>query len=311
MSRALSAVNAKPVFPTFSLDSPGKRCMGDTWQSIVVPPPDLGPDVHVYNTPSGGRYFLYRNFITTDNLYHHAVLATFLRATRLAQQYIDSEQHLSEAGSDSLEITIMVRCISPSDPKISYYIADHTHQTLQWFHNDRPKYYNTNSTRMRDCAEYWHHRSKFPMHRHCTQADRAEVVSLLNGIVSNQGDANIDRAVIEGYVRKLNNIPSSPVLTDHQTSTLADIHSEVLKHSLPSFYFASQSFKGKLYKSFLGMSMPRFVHNRMHGNPEVSVSHVMEEHLRHLNRPNPHVHSRIHTGESPQGPLSPSNSNSS
>ncbi|KAL5638250.1 hypothetical protein ACGC1H_005071 [Rhizoctonia solani] len=269
--------------------------MADTWQSIAVPPPDLGPDVHIYNTHSIDRYFLYRNFITTNNLYHHAVLATFLRATRLAQQYIDSKQYPFEAGSDNLEITIMIRCISPSDPKISYYITDHTHRTLKWFHNDIPKCYNMNSTRMRDCAEYWYHRSKFPVHRHCTPADRAEVVSLLDGIL-NQNDANIDRAVMEGYVRKLDNIPSSPVLTDHQTSLLAEIHSEVLKHSLPSFYFASQSFRGKLYKSLLGLSMPRFIHNRMHGNPEVTISQVMEEHLRYLNRASPGMHSTIHTG---------------
>ncbi|KDN40132.1 hypothetical protein RSAG8_08332, partial [Rhizoctonia solani AG-8 WAC10335] len=240
--------------------------------------------IPVYNTHSNKRYFMYGNFITPNNLYHHAALATFLRATRLAQQCIDSEQHPFEAGSDNLEITIIIRCISPSHPKISYYIVDHTHRTLKWFHNDVPRCYSMNSIPMRDCAEYWHHRSKFSVHKHCTPADRAEVVSLLDGIL-NQDDANVDRMAMEGYVRKLDNIPSSATLTDHQTSILAEVHSEVLKYSLPTFYSANLSFKGKLYKSFLGLLMPRFVHNRTHGIPEVTVSQVIQEHLRHTPSP--------------------------
>jgi hypothetical protein len=92
---------------------------------------------------------------------------------------------------------------------------------------------------MRECAEYWHHRSKFPVHRHCTQNDRTDVAELLDGmLVRSRGkiinflsyaqvptacdtdDPYLDRGEIEQHIRKLDNIPLLPPLTDHQTSVL-------------------------------------------------------------------------------------------
>ncbi|KAH7311160.1 hypothetical protein B0J17DRAFT_382854 [Rhizoctonia solani] len=212
-------ITLQSVFPTFSLDNRGKKCMDDTWQSINIP--DLGPDIHVYNTHSNNRYFKHRNFITSNNLYNSAVLEIFNQTTLLIQQCVDSEQHPLEAGGDNVEFVIIIRCISPNDPKVSYYIADHGSQKVKWLHDDVPRCYNMDTgVGMRDCAEYWHHRSKFPVHRHCIPADRDEVARLLTGILSS-GDPNVDRVEIEGYVRKLGSVPLASALTDHQTSILA------------------------------------------------------------------------------------------
>ncbi|KAJ1305942.1 hypothetical protein OPQ81_010660 [Rhizoctonia solani] len=312
MLRVFSTPNFKPVFPTFSLDERGKKCMNDSWRPITMLPPNLGPNIDVYNTHSSHRYFKHGKFITPNNLYHPGVLTTFLRATRSIQGFIDSEQHPFETTGDRLEITIVIRCISPKKPEISYYIADHTDKTVRWLHGHVPRCYNTDADpRMRDCAEYWHHRSKFSVHRHCTPDDRAEVATLLKGMLDpSQGDANVDRPEIENYMRKLDNIPLSSPLTDHQTSILAEIYSEALKHSLPAFYSPSPSLKGKLYKSLFGWPIPRFIHNHTHRNPGASVSQVIQEHLQQPNHPTTPRHPSRHTEDSPPQTPSQSSSNS-
>ncbi|CAE6353317.1 unnamed protein product [Rhizoctonia solani] len=183
MSRTIPGANLKPAFPTFSLDKGGKGCMDTSWQSNVSPAAALEPSIDVYNTGSNNRYF--KNAV--------------------------------------IEIAIIVRCISLNNPKLSYYIADHAQKTVRWLGGDTPKCYNVNvDVRMRDCAEYWHHRSKFPVHRHCTPEDRAEVAAVLDGMLDrSENNPELDRGEIEQYIRKLDNIPSSPPLTNHETSTLA------------------------------------------------------------------------------------------
>ncbi|KAF8756678.1 hypothetical protein RHS01_04524 [Rhizoctonia solani] len=202
---SLSVTNLKPIFPTISLDQPGKRCMDATWQSIV---PSVAPEPNttVHNTRLNNRYFKSGNFLTYNNIYHPDVLSVFLRAKNVIQDRI---QDLLDTRSDSIEIAIAIRCISSSSPKVSYYIVDHAHKTVRWLDNSTPKCYHVNvDIQMRDSAEYWHHRSKFSVHRHCLQEDRVEVAALLNAMLgASQNDPDLDQEEIKQYIRRLENIP--------------------------------------------------------------------------------------------------------
>ncbi|CEL52541.1 hypothetical protein RSOLAG1IB_05745 [Rhizoctonia solani AG-1 IB] len=297
MSRSLSLGNFKSVFPSFSLHKGGKKCMSANWQASASLSATREPGISVYNTGSNNRYFKYRNFVTPNNLDHPEVLSTFLHATASIQDRIDSQPHSFEARGNDIEITIIVRCIS-SNPKISYYIADHAQRTIRWLGSDVPKCYNANiDIRMRECAEYWHHRSKFPVHRHCTQNDRTDVAELLDGmLVRSRDDPYLDRGEIEQHIRKLDNIPLLPPLTDHQTSVLATVHSEALKHSLPGFYSLHPSLKSKLCQSLFGRSFQRFTHNHTHMNPSIVVPRVMQSHVQRQRQSITSPHSSEDTG---------------
>ncbi|KAF8706724.1 hypothetical protein RHS03_04739, partial [Rhizoctonia solani] len=298
MSYSLSVTNLKPIFPTISLDQPGKRCMDATWQSIV---PSVAPEPNttVHNTRLNNRYFKSGNFLTYNNIYHPDVLSVFLRAKNVIQDRI---QDLLDTRSDSIEIAIAIRCISSSSPKVSYYIVDHAHKTVRWLDNSTPKCYHVNvDIQMRDSAEYWHHRSKFSVHRHCLQEDRAEVAALLNAMLgASQNDPDLDQEEIEQYIRRLENIPLLSPFTDDQTSTLAIIHSEALQHSLPAFYLPSPSIKNKLCQSLFGRSVTRFIHNHAHVNPHTSMPRVVQSHSHRWSQPNANAsHSNRHTGTTP------------
>ncbi|ELU39190.1 hypothetical protein AG1IA_06791 [Rhizoctonia solani AG-1 IA] len=131
MSYSLSVTNLKPIFPTISLDQPGKS----------VPSVAPEPNITVHNTRLNNRYFKSGNFLTYNNIYHPDVLSVFLRAKNVIQDRI---QDLLDTRSDSIEIAIAIRCISSSSPKVSYYIVDHAHKTVRWLDNSTPKCYHVN-----------------------------------------------------------------------------------------------------------------------------------------------------------------------
>lgn len=138
-------------------------------------------------------------FLTPNDLADPNAHSAFMRAVDHVRPCLSAHG----PGHNNFEVVIVLRCISQQSLKFYYYIADHQQQTIRWNHQGLiPREVALSDSRMyrgsfprldltellapmRNDAEYWYHRNRFPMHRLCTQADLDSLAGQLNGLNPN------------------------------------------------------------------------------------------------------------------------------
>lgn len=265
---------SRPILPSFSLEDQGQRCL-DASRGLEPSPQQTEQlqNVQTHSPASTYHYYQYLNFITTNNIYHPTVLAAFLQLVDRIRSRLASDGPSTAFRDHEIEIVIIVRCVSSTNPKCSYYVVDHTEQTIRWFHGV-PRFSDVHDPRMRNAAEYWYHRSQFPAHKYCTQDDLNQTIRLLDDMVQNV--AGLSQSDIETYRRNLNDAQSQRELSGNQTIAIAKTHNELLKRSLPHFY--RSNIKCKIIKSLSGISISRFTHNCTPITSDKSAAQIIRDH---------------------------------
>ncbi|KAH7329890.1 hypothetical protein B0J17DRAFT_211929 [Rhizoctonia solani] len=182
------------AYPLQAVRLKKKRCLETSRKEHVIHALHVelgGYQVHQHVSADGLLYFGHEQFFSPDNLTNPAVFSAFLVASR------DLAQHFAAQNTQfgRFEVVITLQCVSPTEPRFSYYFVDHylrrisdescligdiidnDHGSVLWNLLDR---------------NYWEHIALFSDHRPCTSADYDLTLALLTKLQSRESVASLD-----------------------------------------------------------------------------------------------------------------------
>lgn len=250
----------------------GKRCLDASRVGNNSDITQLSPLVQVHQHPTATQYFTYLKFLTPNNLLDRSAYDAFMRAVVRVGPCVSSAHSL---GHDDYEVCIVLSCVSEHRLKFYYYIVDHRGKRIHWNHHVPREVTASDSQAMRNEAEYWYHRKRFPTHKLCTQEDRGSLIGYLNSL-HQPSVMPVDE--IRTHVSTLNQLGSS--MDVPATCQICEIYVEALKRSLPGFDDVRP--QSKLRKTLYGLSkFKALLHSASHSNtpaqsPRSSASSSVE-----------------------------------
>ncbi|KAF8608139.1 hypothetical protein BDV93DRAFT_551995 [Ceratobasidium sp. AG-I] len=251
----------RPICPSLAARKKGQRCINAGRIGNNSRDQELHPAVQVHQRPTGANYFTHMKFLTPNDLVHPNAHSAFMRAA----QHIELCLGAHGLGHDEYEVVIVLNCVSHQALKFYYYIVDHEQRTIRWIHpNTTPSEVALSvSPAMRNSAEYWTHRNRFPAHKLCTQADRDALVAQLNSL--HQTNGVMPTGDIQTYLQDLNNFSANLRVT----CRITEIYLEFYKSSLPGFRGVGST--SKLKKTLYGfLKAPgRLLHAAVHSDTPI------------------------------------------
>ncbi|CAE6395835.1 unnamed protein product [Rhizoctonia solani] len=262
----------KFAYPLQAVRQRKKRCLEASRKEHVIHAchVELGAyRIRQYISADGMLYFGHGQFLCPDNLTNPVVFSAFLIVLR------DLSQHLTAQNAQfgRFEVVIALQCVSPKEPRFSYYFVDHYLRRI-----------SDESSLMGDIIDsnhgaalwnlldpnYWEHVALFSAHRPCTSADYDLTLGLLQKLQSREAVASLDTgdddtpSDFEALRNLLANFDRTNI-DKHATASIAKIMKRILPPPLIPKPRNTTSLGSAILRSLRGIILS--------GNPREAQNH--------------------------------------